>query len=90
MQTRAGTPYFMPPEIIQLQSYGKQCDIWSLGCVLYMLVCGELPFMGSSTAQVFPKILECDYKKPTTCSQECIDLITKMICVDVNKRYTAN
>jgi calcium-dependent protein kinase len=55
MSTYAGTPYFMAPEVIQ-SNYSHKCDIWSLGCVLYMLVQGRLPFDGFSKPEVFGKI----------------------------------
>jgi len=48
----AGTPYFMSPDVLN-GSYGQKCDIWSLGCVLYMLVAGELPFGGTNRQEVF-------------------------------------
>ena len=42
-----GTRSYMPPEIIDKMTYfGKQCDIWSLGVVLFKLVTGEYPFGG--------------------------------------------
>ena len=55
MKTFAGTPYFMAPEVLS-HNYGFKCDIWSMGCVLYMLVTGKLPFAGNSKAEVFNKI----------------------------------
>ena len=55
MKTFAGTPYFMAPEVLN-HNYGSKCDIWSLGCVLYMLVSGKLPFDGHSKSEVFAKI----------------------------------
>ena len=39
MKSYAGTPYFMAPEVI-LGRYSHKCDIWSLACVLYMLMAG--------------------------------------------------
>ena len=55
MKSYAGTPYFMAPEVLK-GYYTHKCDIWSLACVLYMLMAGRLPFQGKSRAEVFDKI----------------------------------
>jgi calcium-dependent protein kinase len=55
MHTIAGTPYFIAPEVLN-GNYGKECDIWSLGVVLYMMLEGRPPFEGSNRAEVFGKI----------------------------------
>lgn len=34
-QTKIGTPYFTPPEIWKGEAYSSNCDIWSLGCLIY-------------------------------------------------------
>ena len=60
-----------------------------MGCVLYMLVTGELPFTGNSKAEVFNKIKNSLYHEPTHVSAECRDLIKKMLTVDPNKRLSA-
>lgn len=47
MHTLAGTPYFISPEVLN-EDYGKECDIWSCGVVLYMIISGMYPFDGKA------------------------------------------
>ena len=42
--TILGTPYYMAPEVIMGKGYSASCDLWSLGVILYEMVCAELPF----------------------------------------------
>ena len=39
-----GTLGYVAPEILQKKPYSFQCDIWSLGCIVYALCCSSLPF----------------------------------------------
>ena len=92
MHTIAGTPYFIAPEVL-MGDYGRECDIWSLGVVLYMILSGRYPFEGSGRPELFSKIQEgtFHFNHPpfSRVSDSCKDLIRKMICVDRKKRYTA-
>jgi len=76
-----GSPYYIAPEVLT-GSYGKECDIWSLGVTLYQLLTGEMPFDGSGQQEVFRKIKKGNFKMPSKLSADCKDLISKMICVD--------
>jgi len=51
----AGTPYYMAPEVL-MGDYDSKCDIWSLGCILYVFMCGYLPFQGRNTKVIYDKI----------------------------------
>jgi eukaryotic-like serine/threonine-protein kinase len=59
-----GTPLFMAPEMIVGKQATFASDIFSLGTVLYILVCGRPPFSGNSTPAVMQNIMECSYVKP--------------------------
>ena len=87
----AGTPYYIAPEILTNKGkYGKECDIWSLG-VCFSQLCNndKMPFDGNSLPEVFGKIKKGDFKLPRNRSENCRDLIKKMITVQPEKRITA-
>ena len=52
-----GSPYYMPPEILNHQKYNSKIDIWSAGISLYFFLTGELPFNGSNKEELFQQIL---------------------------------
>lgn len=43
MTTKIGTPYYISPEILE-GKYDKNCDMWSLGVITYIMLCGYPPF----------------------------------------------
>lgn len=55
LTTIAGTPYYMAPEVID-SDYTSQCDIWSLGVIMYVLLSGYMPFTGEKRKTVFDLI----------------------------------
>lgn len=57
LTTVAGTPYFIAPEVLN-GKYGKECDFWSVGVLLFLLVTGTYPFdsVSKNRTEVFNKI----------------------------------
>uniref|UniRef100_A0A8C6X0M9 Serine/threonine kinase 33 n=1 Tax=Naja naja TaxID=35670 RepID=A0A8C6X0M9_NAJNA len=59
-QSTCGTPIYMAPEVIFAHDYSQQCDVWSIGVIMYMLLSGEPPFMASSEEKLFEVIKKGD------------------------------
>jgi calcium-dependent protein kinase len=56
MHTIVGTPYYVAPEVL-LGSYDFSCDVWSLGVILFILLCGYPPFEGDNNKEIFKRVL---------------------------------
>ena len=67
---------------------GLNSDIWSCGIILYAMTCGYLPFEDPNTNKLYKKILSCDYLMPGFISQNCKDLIRKILNTDPKIRIT--
>jgi serine/threonine protein kinase len=52
------TPEYISPELAQAHSIDHRADIYSLGCVIYQMVTGEVPFTAASTVELMAKHLQ--------------------------------
>ncbi|XP_046440386.1 calcium/calmodulin-dependent protein kinase type 1-like isoform X1 [Daphnia pulex] len=92
MATACGTPGYVAPEVLAQKPYGKAVDVWSIGVISYILLCGYPPFYDESDANLFAQILkgEFEFDSPywDEISDSAKDFIRRLMCVDVNKRFT--
>lgn len=58
---RVGTPVYFAPEIINKNLYSYQSDVWALGCVIYAMVTGRLPFMANKMPALAQKIVAVNF-----------------------------
>jgi len=93
MQTACGTPYYVAPEVLSATGYGQEVDLWSVGVITYLLLCGFPPFYGESLPDVFEQIMKAEYDFPepywNDISKEAKDFINRMLVVDPIKRLNA-
>jgi calcium-dependent protein kinase len=93
MHTRVGTPYYIAPEVLQ-RDYDKACDMWSIGVITYILLCGFPPFYGNSDQEIFMSIQRGVYDYPSpewdSISDDAKDFIDSLLKKDPSERPTAS
>ena len=86
-----GTPSYMAPEIVMRREYyGFPVDVWSLGVLLYAMLCGCFPFTANSYPNLYKKIAVGQFSMPKSLSQNVRDVLRRMLCVNPPKRITMN
>ncbi|NWT04706.1 KCC4 kinase, partial [Mionectes macconnelli] len=93
MKTVCGTPGYCAPEILHGCPYGPEVDMWSVGVITYILLCGFEPFFDPRGDQyMYSRILTCDYEFVSPwwdeVSPNAKDLVRKLIVLDPQKRLT--
>lgn len=90
--TPCGTVGYTAPEIVKDERYSKSVDMWALGCVLYTLLCGFPPFYDESIEVLTEKVAKGSYTFLSPwwddISKSAQDLISHLLTVDPEKRYT--
>ncbi|KAI9303684.1 hypothetical protein BJ944DRAFT_250481 [Cunninghamella echinulata] len=89
LSTFCGSLYFAAPELLNAKAYtGPEVDIWSFGIVLYVLVCGKVPFDDQNMAALHEKIKRGVVDYPSYLSSECKNILSRMLVVNPSHRAT--
>ncbi|XP_078038526.1 SNF related kinase isoform X1 [Augochlora pura] len=89
LETSCGSLAYSAPEILLGDSYDAPAvDVWSLGVILYMLVCGQAPFQEANDSETLTMIMDCKYSIPPHVSDGCKRLIAKMLVREPEGRAT--
>jgi len=93
LETSCGTPDYVAPEVLRGEVYDHSVDLWSVGVITYILLCGFPPFWGESQGELFDKILSVSFDFPdpewTNVSPEAKDFIRHLLVKDPAERFTA-
>uniref|UniRef100_A0A8C3BVT8 non-specific serine/threonine protein kinase n=1 Tax=Cairina moschata TaxID=8855 RepID=A0A8C3BVT8_CAIMO len=96
LATPCYTPYYVAPEVLGPEKYDKSCDMWSLGVIMYILLCGYPPFYSNHGLAISPgmkkRIRMGQYEFPnpewSEVSEEVKQLIRNLLKTDPTQRMT--
>ncbi|XP_075430309.1 MAP kinase-activated protein kinase 3 [Ascaphus truei] len=96
LQTPCYTPYYVAPEVLGPEKYDKTCDMWSLGVIMYILLCGYPPFYSNTGQPISPgmkkRIRMGQYEFPTPewedVSEEAKQMIRLLLRTDPTDRMS--
>jgi len=93
MNAPNGTPYYIAPEVLK-GSYTTQCDNWSMGVVMFIMLSGKPPFGGRSNKEIIESVLKGNYNIQTPVWQQISngakDLIQQLLHREADMRLTAS
>ncbi|KAJ0422787.1 kinase-like domain-containing protein [Aspergillus carlsbadensis] len=85
--TLCGTPDYLAPEVVASKGYNKSVDWWSLGILIFEMLCGFTPFWDQgSPVKIYQNILQGRIKFPPYLLPDAVDLLSRLITADLTKR----
>ena len=87
--TFVGTPLYVAPEMLQKTISGHFTDLWALGCIVYEMYCGVVPFRGSTDLETFDAILKGGVQWPDGIDADLKHLIEQLLQIEPMQRLGA-
>ena len=87
--TFVGTPLYVAPEMLKESMSGHFTDLWALGCIIYQMATGEVPFKGKTDFQTFDIIMKREFQWPKDMNEDCKDLINRLLNLEPMRRLGA-
>jgi len=88
-----GSDFYLAPEIIKQEEYGREIDIWAVGVITYVLLSGSLPFFHQVLHKLYRQIVERDVSFPEEAwknvSKGALDFILRLLQVRAGDRLSA-
>lgn len=93
MDTACGTLSYVAPEVLTMQGYGQEADLWSIGVILFLILCGKLPFDGANHDDIINATIKAEIRVSPSVwnalSEEARDIIKKLLQKDSKERISA-
>ncbi|KAJ2541178.1 hypothetical protein EV175_006165, partial [Coemansia sp. RSA 1933] len=89
LDTFCGSPFYAAPEMVNGIKYtGPEVDIWSMGIILFFLLCGRTPFEGENLKEIYAKISRGKFNLPPYLSKDAQNILQNMLMVNPKLRVT--
>ncbi|KAI5625747.1 calcium/calmodulin-dependent protein kinase type 1B, partial [Silurus asotus] len=91
LSTACGTPAYVAPELLQEKTYGKEVDLWAMGVISFILLCGYPPFYDDNDTELYKQIIEAkvEFDSPywDDISDSAKDFIVHLLEKDPKRRF---
>ncbi|XP_076860188.1 calcium/calmodulin-dependent protein kinase type 1 isoform X2 [Brachyhypopomus gauderio] len=92
LSTACGTPAYVAPELLQQKTYGKGVDLWALGVISFILLCGYPPFYHDNDTQLYKQIIKAEFEFDSPywdeVSDSAKDFIVHLLQKEPERRYS--
>lgn len=85
MDAACGTLSYVAPEVLTMQGYGKEADLWSVGVIMFLLLCGKLPFDGDDHNEIIRSTIQAELKVNSTIWSKLTDEAKNLMMGLLNK-----